>query len=102
MTYSAGTLSDGQVAATWGAVYTATGPTLVRSIEIYNTGSTVETVAVGITRSGGTRRQIRQVLLSANEAASFDEVYSLSTGDSLDAQTTTATQVDYVVMGAAS
>ncbi len=99
MSFTAASLSDGQVASSWGAIYTAAAKIIVKKVYFYNTGSSSETVDIGITRSGSTRRQFRKVVLAADQSAEYEHIV-LSSGDTLDAQTTTATTVDYLVMGA--
>lgn len=102
MPFTAGTLADGQVAAAWAAIYSPSAPVIIESIHIYNPGTAVETVELGVTRSGSTRRQIKRFKLGPDESATFEKKLLLSASDTLDAQTTTATTVDYLVTGAAS
>lgn len=106
MAFTAGTLADGQVATSAAAIYTvpAGTVTVLKYINFYNTNSATQTLSVYITRSGGTRRQvIRQVLDQYQSLAllSEGESLTLSTGDALEADTTTASAVDYIVSGAA-
>ena len=105
MSFVAGSLADGQVASSVGSIYTSTGvKTIVKSATFFNTNATAQTLNVYVTRSGGTRRQLYRDASMA-QYTSFDllsqgEVLVLSAGDSIDADTTTASAVDYVITGA--
>ena len=106
MAFSAGTLADGQVATSAGAIYTVPASTVavLKFVNFYNTNAATQTLNVYITRSGGTRRQlIKQTLIQDQSLAllSEGETLTLSAGDALEADTTTATAVDYIVSGAA-
>lgn len=96
-------LADGQVATTTGTVYTSQDVyTMIRSWCFFNTNAITQTLNIYMTRSGGTRRQLYQV--SLNQFQSFDidtagEVLCMSPGDILEADTTTATAVDYMITG---
>lgn len=94
-------LADGQVATSWAAIYTVPASTKVKidKLIFHNAGSVSENLDVAITRSGGTRRKIRRPVLAAEESAELENLV-LSEGDAIEAQTTTAAAVDYVVMGA--
>ena len=102
MPFTAGTLADGQLATSFAAIYSPTAPVIIESIHLYNTGTAVETVELGVTRSGSTRRQIKRFTLGPDESGVLERKILLSASDTLDAQTTTATTVDYLVTGAAS
>ena len=99
MAHQEGTLADGQVAAAWAAIYSPTTPVMVKIINFYNTGSSVETVDLGVTVDGSSRRQLRRYKLAPGESGTYERL-ELSAADTLDAQTTTATTVDYLVTGA--
>ena len=104
MAFSGASLADGQVATTWGAIYTSTGvKTILRSVDFFNTNAASQTLELRITRSGMTARKLPRATLAQNESLRLltdGEVIVLSSGDTLDAQTTTATAVDYTVTGA--
>ena len=107
MSFVAGSLADGQVATTTGAIYTVPASTVavLRSVSFFNTNATTQTLNVYVTRSGGTRRQIFQASMDQNTSLALlseGETLALSTGDVLEADTTTATAVDYLVTGAAN
>ena len=93
-----GSLSDGQIAAAWGVLHTASSQTFVMSIHIYNAGSSVEVVDLGVTRSGSTRRQIRKMRLKAGDSGFMGGLH-LSEGDTIDGRSTNALSVDYVITG---
>ena len=93
-----GSLSDGQIASSWGVLHTATSQTFVMSVNIYNAGSSVEVVDIGITRASSTRRQIRKMRLKPGESGFMGGLH-LSTGDTIDGQSTNATSVDYLITG---
>lgn len=99
-------LSDGQVATTTGAILTVDSSVnvMVRSATFFNTNAATQTLNIYVTRSGGTRRQLYQTSVAQN--ASYDllssgEVMCLSSGDVLEADTTTTTAVDYLITGIA-
>ena len=100
MTLEASPLADGQVATTTGAVFTATAESIVKWATFHNTSTTLQTLNIYFTRSGQTRRQLYQVSLKARKTFFWDEPLSLSSGDVISADTTTASTVDYVIAGA--
>lgn len=104
MAFTGDLLGEGQVAATWGAIYTSTGVvTILKSINIFNTAATSETVELRVNLSGGGTSMIARAVLEQSEYAfvlSDGETLVLGSGDALEAQTTNATSVDFVVSGA--
>lgn len=103
-TFTAKSIADGQVANSQGAIYTVPASTraYVKQITFYNTNAATQTLGVYIKRSGGTARKIRQFSMPQNYSLDFlddGDTLELSTGDAVEAVTTTATAVDYVVMG---
>lgn len=104
MAFTATSLADGQIAATVVTIYAPSGlKAIIKAVELFNTGAGSELVKLYVTRSGGTRRQLRQVSIGASGSASIltdGMTWILSDGDALEAETSTATTVDYVVMGA--
>lgn len=90
-----GTVADGQVANAEGTIYTSTGIKFVKAY-FFNTNAATQTLILWIKRSGGTARKIRQATLQQNDSYVVDKI-RLSPGDILEASTTTATAVDYVV-----
>lgn len=104
MAFAAGTLADGQIASSLGTLYTVPGATTayIKTITIFNTNAATQTVIVQIKRSGGTTRKYRQFELAQNESAdvlSPGTSLQLSTGDIIEAVTTTASAVDYTITG---
>ena len=104
MAFSGASLSDGQVATSWGTIY---GPgaakAIVKQVDFYNTHATTQTLELAITRSGSTRRPLYRATLAQNESMTMlddGDVIVLSASDVLEAQTTTASAVDYTVSGA--
>jgi hypothetical protein len=104
MAFTGDLLAEGQVAAAWAAIYTSTGVvTILKSVNIYNTAVTSETVEFRVNMSGGGTSQIGRCVLEQDEYAyvlSDGETLVLGSGDALEMQTTNATSVDYVVSGA--
>ena len=104
MAFVAGSLASGQVANAVAAIYTASTRVVVRSLNFYNTNAAGQTINVYITRSGQTRRQLYRSSSIAQYARlaflSGGEVLILSGGDTIDADTTTASAVDYYIGGA--
>jgi hypothetical protein len=105
------TLADGQLANSEAEVFLAGSiagkrvveDTVVTSFSVFNTSATPQTVIVYVRRaSTGTSRKYRQYSLAQNESADVfttQNAIKLSPGDSLRAETTTASVVDYVVAG---
>lgn len=98
-------LADGQVASTKGTIYTCPAATVtyVKWLSVHNTNTTAEDVIVYVKRSGSTSRVIYRASLSQNETAypvDKDAGLVLSTGDVIEAVTTTAAKVDYLIAGA--
>lgn len=104
MAFTGKSLSDGQVATTWGGIYGPSGvKAIVKSLHFYNTNVATQTLEVRVTRSGSTARQQWRISLAQNESVhllSDGEVLVLSDGDTIDAQTTTTTAVNYTITGA--
>ena len=106
MAYTGKVLADGQVADTAGDLYTVPGATVafVRSFTIWNTSGGSETVIVYIDTGGGPRI-VARVVLAANEGADILEGGSswvLNASVKIQAETTTATTVDFVITGVES
>jgi flavorubredoxin len=105
MAITAKSLADGQVAAAKATIYTCPALTkaYVKWLSIHNTNTTAEVVIVYVKRSGSTSRVIYRATLETNETAyavDKDASLVLSTGDVIEATTTTALKVDYVISGA--
>lgn len=96
-------LANGQFAATKTTIYTtpASTTTYVRRFAIFNSGANTENVKIYIKVSAGTSRLVDLGTLLTGERADVDlEYYTLSAGDVIEAQTTTASAVDYIIAGA--
>ncbi len=104
MAFAGASLADGGVAGTFADLYVSSGvKTIVRSVSFYNTSATPQTLEVRILRSGSTARLWHRVTLAINETAELltdGEVLVMSTGDQIEAQSTTASVVLYTITGA--
>lgn len=104
MAFTGKSLADGQVATTWGTIFAPSGvKAMIKSADFFNGNVTTQTLEVAITRSGSSRRQIARVSLAQNELLRLitdGDLLQLSSGDVLEAQTTTAAAVDYTLTGA--
>ena len=104
MAFTGASLGDGQVATTWANILAPSGQKMmVKSLDMVNTNAASQTVEMRITRSGSSARVWPRAVLEQNEAVKFlsdGEVLVLSDGDVLQAQTTTATAVDWTATGA--
>lgn len=103
MAFAAKALGDGQLSDSQAAIYTCPLNTVayVKSITLFNTGASIETVILWINRSG-TPRKWRQYIFGANEHADVLGGASsiiLEAGDTIEAMTTTAGTVDYTISG---
>ena len=103
-TFTAKTIADGQMATSETNMYLVPAATkgYVKQVTIYNTNAAQQTISIFIKRSGGTSRQIRRFVLDQYESVDLvddGDTLELSTGDAIRGLTTTATAVDYVVMG---
>lgn len=102
-------LADGQVAITQsdifevsGADVLPTGKVSISKITFFNTGSIDQTTILYIKTVGGTARELAQFQLQENERAEYlepSETLELDNGDSLQAKTTTASVVNFFVIG---
>ena len=105
MTFAVKSLADGQLATTWATLY---GPgvgvkAILRSADFFNTNAVAQTLELRVTRSGSTARKFPRATLLQNESLRLltdGEVIVLSASDVLQAQTTTATAVDFTITGA--
>ena len=74
----------------------------VNKITLFNNIQTIQTVILYVRRKFGNFRKLRQYVLMQNESAEYlsgGEILSLQPGDVLEAETTTADAVDFVVYG---
>jgi hypothetical protein len=94
-------LADGQVAATSTTLYAVPALTqaIIRTVSFVNVSGSDQAVVFRIKKSGGTSRVFSRVVLATNEFAHEEDIGTLDAGDSIEAETTNATSVDYSVMG---
>lgn len=100
-TFTAAVLADGQVASTKGTLYTVPVSTIayVYNIRLCNTNAVVQDVDVFLNTSG-TSRQIARISLAQWESADvLSQPMHLAAGDLIEADTITASAVDYVITG---
>src|SRR4030067_916691 len=97
-------LPNGQVAATKTTLYTVPGATqaIVRTVGLTHVANGAQTVILYVKKSGGTSRAFSRAVLDTNEFAHEEDIGTLDAGDELEAETTNAASVDYVVMGVES
>ena len=74
----------------------------IEKITLFNTNPAQQTAIIFIKERNGTSRQLRQFQLLENEGGEYlepGEFLPLKNGDVIEAQTTTASAVDFVVFG---
>jgi hypothetical protein len=96
-------LAEGQLAITKGTIYTVPqGKTaFIRFFSCYNSNSAAQTINIYI-KPGSTSRQIGRYSLNQYESLRLldnNEILVLEEGDIIEADTTTASAVDYVISG---
>lgn len=104
MAFTAGSLGSGQIASSQGVLYTvpALSVAYLKSLSISHTSATPQTVIIYLKESGGTARRYRTFVLNEDESAdviSPGSSIQLSAGDTLEAETTSATTVDWFLTG---
>ena len=75
---------------------------IINKITLFNTIQTIQTVILYVRQKFGEFRKLRQYVLMQNDSAEYlqgGEILSLRPGDVLEAETTTADAVDFVVYG---
>ena len=102
-------LASGQVAATKSTIFEVTDAdildtteALILKVSIFNTGSSEQTTTLFVKEKNSTSRQLRQFKLKENESGEYIEPgdsLPMDHGDVLQAQTSAAGLVDYVVIG---
>lgn len=103
MGFSGKVLAEGQLPNSKTTLYTVPGSTTayVKYISCYNNNTTDETAKIYL-KPGSTSRQIGIAVLGEDEMVRFvdkDEALILEAGDIIEGETTTASQVDYVILG---
>lgn len=104
-TFTAKVLADGQLANSKGTLYTVPVSTAayVKHFSIFNTNAATQTVIVYL-KPGATSRKVVQLTLAQNESANIVDLigsFNLEAGDLIEAETTTAAAVDFVITGVA-
>jgi len=106
-------LAEGTIPATEEAVYIVTGEDFrtdvldfervtINKITMFNNIQTQQTIILAVKKKDGEARKLHQYVLKINEAAEYldgGEILPLEVGDEIDAQTTTADAVDFVIYG---
>ena len=100
-TFTTKQLSNGQLAATTGTLYTAPAATttIIKTITLVNTDSSTRTVNVYL--STGTTRNLTpsNLSLGAGEAYIIDEVTTLSATNLISGAASVANVIDYTISG---
>jgi hypothetical protein len=96
-------LAEGQLATTKGTLYTVPALTTayVKWFSLFNTNAAQQTIIIYI-KPGATSRKIRRYVIAQNasvDVLQHGESIVLEAGDLIEAETTTATAVDYVITG---
>ena len=106
MAIVAASLATGQLPSGASAIlYTSAAKSYVKAIILNNQGATAQTVVIYFKRASGgdTQKTIFRAVLALGEtgyAVDKDSALSMSAGDKIEGLATTATQVDYVILGA--
>lgn len=103
MSFAAKPLADGQVSDSQAAIYTVPASTVayVKLLSLYNTTSSPQTVTLWIDVSG-TARAWKQFVLQEDDFQDIladGLVLTLEEGDTIEAVSTDAAAVDYIVLG---
>lgn len=95
-------LADGQVSNTEGALYTAPASTVayIRFMSFTNTGVVDETLILYVRKGAGTSRKIFQGVIEPDYTITCDDAISLGATDSIRAETTNSSVVDFLITGA--
>jgi len=96
-------LYEGQLPTTKTALYTvpANSAVYVKQITVYNTNAASQTIKFYL-KPGATSRTWRRYVLAVDESAELldqNQVLLLEEGDVIEAETTTASAVDCLIMG---
>lgn len=101
--FAAKVLADGQLAIAKATLYTVPALTVayMRYLTFFNTNAASQTVNLYLNTSG-TSRQVKRYVLAQYESAIWPDpnvTATIQAGDLVEADTTTATAVDYVLTG---
>jgi hypothetical protein len=94
-------LANGQLASSKGSILNPSNPMYVKFFSLFNTGTNTETVKVYVKISGNSR-QICQAVLLPKESIRIiekDETLALGSAEEIEAESTNANVVDYVISG---
>lgn len=104
MAITAKQLADGQLADATGDLYTVPASTTayIKSITLVNTGAGDNDVNLFLLPSGGTARRLisKDLCLATAESLVFDAPIVVDTGDKIQGDATSASEVDYTINGA--
>lgn len=102
-------LADGQLAITQSTIFVADGSSVFDSasfsidkITFFNTNDLAQTTILFLKTRFGTSRELRQFILQQNDGGEYlepGELITLENGDQLRAETTTASAVNFTVIG---
>lgn len=102
-------LSSGQLAGSAGAIFTATATTNIKTIVLFNSNTTTETIKLYLVpNSGGSvgtaaaSNQILSIALITGETFEFSPAYPFvlsASNDTVQAESTTANKVNYWING---
>lgn len=94
-------LAEGQLGAAKGTLYTVatSRQVIMRTVSFNHVAGGTQTVILYVKKSGSTSRQFSRAILLTNEFAHEEDIGTLDAGDSIEAQATDASSVDYTVMG---
>ena len=103
MPFSGKALADGTLPTSQTAIYTVPAATVtyVKSLSLFNDNAAQQTIVLYLNVSGSARKW-RRYVLAQNESAEVlegGETVILNTGDTIEAVTTTAAAVPYVITG---
>lgn len=103
-------LADGQITTSQADIFEVTdtgvlglGSASINKITFFNTNAAEQTAILFVKKLSGTARKLRQFKLQENEGGEYlepGETLRIDHGDTLQAITTTAGAVDFVVFGA--
>jgi len=102
MSFIADILAEGQVSDSEGVLYTVPSSTkaYIRFMTFFNTNATPQTLILYVRKGAGTSRKFFQCELSQNRTMECDSPIALGAGDTIRAETTTASVVNFVISGA--
>lgn len=102
-------LADGQLAITESTIFVAdqsdvfdSASFTIEKITLFNTNALAQTAILFLKTRFGTSRELRQFVLQQNEGGEYlepGEILTIENGDQLLAQTTTASAVNFAVLG---